>query len=931
LRRILQLDLNLYRIAWTVFSKTAAEDAVAMFNKLRDELKISAPDAVIIQGIEYLCKADEAGEPHRKEAAIELANSSASAEKGACADCKLRLVCPWLKQKKDHSSGLKIYMHAHISTSMPGFPKSLTAENAQIEKDGAPIFGIIVDEDFLGALDRNATIKSADLPSVDEAWKLAELLQPDPPPWMRKKEEEKPKKKKKKAKKYKTFREWLRAVKREEERYARNLALDAETIGDAIRTAHDVLAGPAGRIPRKLFEPLRGYVPHDWRERRAIDVICENLQRLIWHFQKAATTACRDALKAGNKPNIAELLKPARQMPALHDLFELVCSATEGDREEVYGTEIVRVGDEPALKLGWMRRWPDHLFGRPLLLLDATAKPIVSRLPFAFRDDGMEYDAADAEWNPHGFVEYHHIKVHAPYQILMKVIGAKAGKRRFDNVATELVEEDGKRKRVLKTEKGADGKTYVPRMRRDSHWSELLRLPYAVAGRALAMGQTAGFNSYKLVIDYIKKTGTLQNAIVCNWPGVLRGSNTQEEVDVLINECALMLHAPDLEREAEKIFAMDPKARPVQRGLQMQQEPRGLRVKGGGGIEIDTPVHSCPQVQMVFEYKTVAEEAQINGRARAIRRGVDNPVLIISVNDIVDDNIYDIVVDYDAFEGLDDIGAVLHAQGVISSHAPHLYAMAREVFESQWTAWAAICKVWTGDLAGRTNYCPDFSEPLLEDPPIRDSKNPRGNLSALAFGGDNVLFGQPSAQNLLAPAALKFTTYKPEGYKRAIPCALDTNRPIAQIISALEKAVGRRIVELDGVIFTDPPKRRGRKPKPNAKPESVARQERRNRQRERQAAPTDGLASDPSLHSAPIDTTAPTNGTAMPNTTATDLSTTGAIRTGAPTPTAEPFTSGFAVPGGTPAPEVHRAWAPVVATQAQKRESTLQLAAFRCR
>jgi hypothetical protein len=177
LRKILQrVDLNLYRIAWIVFSKKAAEDAVATFNDLRDELKISVPDAIIIEGIEDLCKADEAGEPHRKEAAIELANSGASAGKGACRDCKLRFGCPWLRQKKDRSPGLKIYMHAHIGTSMPGYPKTQFAEESHIERGGAPVFGIIVDENPLDALDRNATFKAADLPNADDALKMAELL-----------------------------------------------------------------------------------------------------------------------------------------------------------------------------------------------------------------------------------------------------------------------------------------------------------------------------------------------------------------------------------------------------------------------------------------------------------------------------------------------------------------------------------------------------------------------------------------------------------------------------------------------------------------------------------------------------------------------------------------------------------------------------------
>jgi hypothetical protein len=657
---------------------------------------------------------------------------------------------------------------------------------------------------------------------------------------MKKQGEEEPKKKtkkkKKKSKKYKTFSEWLRKVKREEARWAKNLALDAEIIREAIRTAHDALAGPAGRISRTVFGPWRARIQHDGRERQKIDALCENLQRLVWKYQKAATDASRAVLRAGGKPNIAELLKPARQLSVLYDLFDLARSATEGDRAEVYGAEVARQDDEPTIKLSWMRRWPDHLSGKPLLILDATAEPTISRLPFAARIEGMELDASDKDDNV--YVDYHKIKVQAPHQILMKVIGAKTGKKRFDNVATELVEENGKRTRRLKTEKGEDSKEFVPRMRGDSHWAEVLRVPYAVAGRALGMGQKAGFNSYKLVIDYIKKTGTLQEAIVCNWPGLLRGSNSQENVDVLINECALMLHEPDLEREAEKIFAMDPKARLVQRGLQMQWKPPGLRVNGGGGIEIDTPVHPCDQVQMVFEYKTVAEEAQINGRARGIRRSDRNPVLIISVNDIVDDNTYDIVVHYDAFASMDDMGAALHAQGIISSHAPHQHAMARELFEDERAAWRAICSVWTVNETRNAVSCPDFTYPLLGDPPIRDSENPGKKLRCIVLGPDNTFFGTPCEHPLLALPAIKFTTYRPEGFKRDIDCAIDTNRPLEQLRAMLEARIGRKVLEIDGQYFDPPkaPRRRGPKPSGKAKSSTERSQEHRARLKAEKAA-----------------------------------------------------------------------------------------------
>ena len=71
----------------------------------------------------------------------------------------------------------------------------------------------------------------------------------------------------------------------------------------------------------------------------------------------------------------------------------------------------------------------------------------------------------------------------------------------------------------------------------------------------------------------------------------------------------------------------------------------------------------------------VAEEVQALGRARGARRTAKNPVLVISVNNVIADVTYDAVVIWDVFAGLCERDAALHAHGVVPDKPEDLRAV----------------------------------------------------------------------------------------------------------------------------------------------------------------------------------------------------------------------------------------------------------------
>jgi hypothetical protein len=795
IRKALQRGiLNEFRIIWIVFSEDAANAAVKTFNDLRDELAaeigyVSVPDAVIIRGIEKECKiGGELG-----AAAVALAENGGSVG-FACSFCKLRDECAVPKRGREIGAGLKIYMHAHISTAMPGIPKTWAREELQIDEGGVPVYAFIIDEDFLDALMRENTLTWSDIPPKSDVPRLIKMLDGEPPRRNTAKKRKSPNPRRAKIERS-LFWDWVY------DNLAREFGVDDEagadlaskrdwrvrTLIDAVQTADKAIECESsnGRISREIFSEWHVDIwdKNEERYRGRLDVLCDNiLMPLIWRHRRTANFEVHYALKEGRKVDTAELFRPANQLSALYDLFDLVRSAARGERQEVYGVKSEVSEGEPTIRLGWLRRLPNYLWRKPLLVLDATAHDTISRLPFAARVDGMEFDASDPD--SFFYVELHRIKIkNSVYTTQMKVIDAKPGVGSFNAIATEVVEnEDGKRERVLKTKKDAKGKKCVPRLRRDARWSELLRTPFAINGRAIAQGKLAGFNSHKLVVDYAKRTSTLQDANICNWPGLLRGSNKQKDVSVQTNTGSLILKTHDLEWEAEKIFAMDPKARTVLRDVVPTKKLRYLRGKGDIGIPVETWEHPCEQVRMVFEAKTIAEEAQINGRPRGIRRPKDKPLLNISTNNVVDDATYDIVVTQAAVT-LDVPGAALHALGAISLKPEHF---AKQVPE----------------LVSNKQDAKEVLRHLVSD------EREWEHITRFKFTGDTVRLGDPAAHPFLMPVNPFRTTYKPAGRKRRAACIIDQNRPFEEQVAGLERN-GRQLVELDGkpVAQADTPAR----------------------------------------------------------------------------------------------------------------------------
>jgi hypothetical protein len=78
----------------------------------------------------------------------------------------------------------------------------------------------------------------------------------------------------------------------------------------------------------------------------------------------------------------------------------------------------------------------------------------------------------------------------------------------------------------------------------------------------------------------------------------------------------------------------------------------------------------------------VGEDKQALGRSRGIRRGPSDPVLEISVNNLVDASTNDAVLDWGHLQALDERAAVMHGYGVVPLKAAEFRRLAPELCSS---------------------------------------------------------------------------------------------------------------------------------------------------------------------------------------------------------------------------------------------------------
>jgi len=233
------------------------------------------------------------------------------------------------------------------------------------------------------------------------------------------------------------------------------------------------------------------------------------------------------------------------------------------------------------------------------------------------------------------------------------------------------------------------GKPQKRRLRRDANVEAIARVIYAVGGRATSlrgpesMEPAAGVITNKETSQYWLKHNALPPTAITNHFGNVRGANTFKKVDVLFTVAHHLPPPVENERSTAAILARDPQCREILKGCVMYKETQYIPVRLHDivlGAPVDTLVHPCNHVNEKTRATVVGQNIQAQGRGRAVRRGPDDPLLEVTINNIVDATTFDAVIEWRDLAGLDERDAVLHAYGVAPVKPADMFKLAPELF-----------------------------------------------------------------------------------------------------------------------------------------------------------------------------------------------------------------------------------------------------------
>lgn len=535
--------------------------------------------------------------------------------------------CLWYWQD-DASPGLKIAVTASIgANSIPGFPRSEKARASQTKQGFAPIVAVFLDEGFGDALQLKNSIPFPALVSSADVTSMLASANPQG---------------------------------------AEQQSTGGSPYSGARGQLNDIIA-LTGRSAK--YANAQGDLAispfEEARRTGALDRHCEFLGSLLYRNGDAAADVINRALREKRPADFeGDCFTARRKLRFLLDLLTLARRTPPG-RKHMQAAVLQNDVNDRRITLKVQNTIPDWLAYYPLMLLDATAAE-GTMIPFSVRDEVGNYSAAQ--------VQITKIRVRPDHSFRVKIINAPETK-------TKIVEPIRKAPRRRGTKKTLRNKTEKRRLRRDACIESLARFVSAVSGRA----NSGGLITNKKAVEYLRLQKALPGTVISNWLGNIRGLSTFENVDVLTVIGRVLPALADCESGAAATYAFAPGAREIQKGRRLERVIKYARVRGESGdvgVAVDTLSHPCKELDAFIRHRVCSEDVQARGRARAIRRNSDNPVLEISINNIVDDTAYDALLDWSLFAGLDERAATLHAHGVVPLASAEFLKLAPHLFSS---------------------------------------------------------------------------------------------------------------------------------------------------------------------------------------------------------------------------------------------------------
>lgn len=678
LAEIAKLDLTKWRVLYFAPNHAACEQ---VRNDIATKHNI---DAFVLRGIEHvdsdgnpICEADQ----QLKEFAERGKKAQASQRETACAICPLRAGCSYLNQAEEmRRPGVKVLPHAFLQAGIPGFTG----------KDAAPLFCIVLDENFAGALRIKVAGSWADndkgsTPSDKWAREFAARRADTPvkqwgmqDPALKKLAEQAP----------------AAAAQYNDVRSQARDDLRADLAANGLDAEFDY-ASLGRRQHLKFVAALCGLV------RDQVDLGRDVLQGVNARWEQTKDGSRRLHAEVEYRALLPDFGCPILALDATHD--ERLTTTVFAERR------YVQLGGDA----------------------DRSGEPVA----------------------PYFAPRYRRVRVQKPYERIVIVPNAPAAKGALGTEALKPTQYQRVPAKARASGAAVvprpDGKydVFSPRQRRDSAFEQVSRtLRWFTEGATHDLSKqpySAGVFAHKEARLYWQAHGMLGSNVLPGHHGVGTALNDWKDVERFAVVGVTRLDEKQFAKEVEAFFVLAPTAN-APRMAQTVSEA-GIRLRDGSGYPLRRWAWGDECVDALYRQLGEAQLEQELGRTRSVWRKADNPVTVLVMANAIIDRTFDAVLDWEQLANLTPFDVAASA-GVVPTKAHALVKLLPGLFSSPNAARDELA-----DLAKGVEQTPKNT--LVLPPPKSAARGYIENIYIGASGTFGVAALVPSA-GVLPPGLL---------------------------------------------------------------------------------------------------------------------------------------------------------------------------------
>ena len=365
---------------------------------------------------------------------------------------------------------------------------------------------------------------------------------------------------------------------------------------------------------------------------------------------------------------IKKLLVERAQIKGLIEMLKLIKEQRYAPRDHIYGIRVESQGvDHISIKLSWRALLPSRFAYMPILYLDGTADEKLT--PVMFEAKVLRIGAGDAHyWStelPCADDEFVRIKTQQPHAKYYKVLNAPTAKGKLTN---ELKNYNGQR------------------LQSHSVIEKLIRQIRLLVERVEPNEDgtpSVGLFTYKAVREYIEQHTAMPAHVSLGHFNAIAGRNDWVNAKLIISFGRPLPSNDGLRCKVEGFFALDGAGRVINFDEGIVQEERGLRVSDGHGLSIKTEVCRDDLADRVLQQMTCAQVSQALYRGRGPWCDENRECLHLDISNVVPDINFDAVLDYEAFEEIDEFDVMAQGIGLLPARPSDQLNVAPGLFENR--------------------------------------------------------------------------------------------------------------------------------------------------------------------------------------------------------------------------------------------------------